>query len=111
MVLIQAFAIHLAGEELVCSVAQTPRWSALYAEEGRRAVCRQLNGERRCRSSRTRRSGVASPGHCHRSGGGSDPFVFWCLTGTLRASGGRGCANGRRRLRSEEHTSELQSLR
>ena len=42
-------------------------------------------------------SGVASPGHCHRSGGGSDPFVFWYLTGTLRASGGRGCANGRRR--------------
>jgi hypothetical protein len=35
MGLIQAFAIHLAGEELVCSVAQTPRWSLLYAEEGR----------------------------------------------------------------------------
>jgi hypothetical protein len=30
-----SIAIHLAGEELVCSVAQTPRWSLLYAEEGR----------------------------------------------------------------------------
>src|ERR1019366_603594 len=39
-------------------------------------------------------SGVASPGHCHRSGGGSDPFVFWYLTGTLRASGGVAARTG-----------------
>jgi hypothetical protein len=34
MGLIQPLALQSVGEELVCSVAQTPCWPALYAEEG-----------------------------------------------------------------------------